>query len=150
MPKSINPHFSPTFHCGGGSGHITNVALGRAPRHTVEYACGALGRACLKTARCARSHTRLRRLATKPCEKCGLTMPDMKSKLQSVAVNGDRRIRSRPRMHLSASRIFAGERIPAARENIRWAKNFYGSKQSGISELIACKLNLKSNYIIGL
>jgi hypothetical protein len=41
------------------------VALPRAPRRTVEYACGALGRApCI--------HARLRRLATKPGEKCGL------------------------------------------------------------------------------
>ena len=36
----------------------------RAPRRTVEYACGALSRApCI--------HARLRRLDTKPCEKCG-------------------------------------------------------------------------------
>ncbi len=41
------------------------VPLGRAPRRIVEYACGALGRApCI--------HARLRRLATKPGEKCGL------------------------------------------------------------------------------
>ena len=45
-----------------GSGHVYYVALGRAPRHTVEYACGALRRApCI--------HARLRRLATKPASK---------------------------------------------------------------------------------
>jgi hypothetical protein len=38
-----SPHFSPAFYCGGGSGHVNCVALCRAPRHTVEYACGALG-----------------------------------------------------------------------------------------------------------
>jgi hypothetical protein len=38
-----SPHFSPVFYCGGGSGHVYCVALGRAPRHTVKYACGALG-----------------------------------------------------------------------------------------------------------
>ena len=68
-PRSLqdpNPHFSQAFYCGGGSGHVYCVALGRAPRHTVEYVCGALGRApCI--------HARLRRLATKPCEKCGLS-----------------------------------------------------------------------------
>jgi len=37
-----SPHFSPAFYCGGGSGHVYCVALGRAPRRTVEYACGAL------------------------------------------------------------------------------------------------------------
>jgi hypothetical protein len=47
------------------SGMSTFVALPRAPRRTVEYACGALGRApCM--------HARLCRLATKPGEKCGL------------------------------------------------------------------------------
>ena len=60
-----NPHFSPAFYCGDGSGHVYCVALCRAPRRTVEYVCGALGRApCI--------HARLRRLATKPGEKCGL------------------------------------------------------------------------------
>ena len=44
-------------------------ALLRAPRRTVEYACGALSRALLAK---RRIHARLRRLATKPCEKCGL------------------------------------------------------------------------------
>ncbi len=49
----------------GGSGHVYFVALRRAPRRTGEYACGALGRApCI--------HVRLRRLATKSREKCGL------------------------------------------------------------------------------
>ena len=58
-------HFSPIFYCGGGSGHVYCVALGRAPRHTVVYVCGALGRVpCI--------HARLRRLATKTGEKCGL------------------------------------------------------------------------------
>jgi hypothetical protein len=60
-----SPHFSRAFYCGGGSGHVYCVALGRAPRRTVEYVCGALGRApCI--------HARLRRLATKPREKRGL------------------------------------------------------------------------------
>jgi len=60
-----SPHFSPALYCGGGSGHVYYVALGRAPRRTVEYACGALGRAsCI--------HARLRRLATIPGEKSGL------------------------------------------------------------------------------
>jgi hypothetical protein len=36
-----SPHFSPAFYCGGGSGHVYSVALGRAPRHTIKYACGA-------------------------------------------------------------------------------------------------------------
>jgi hypothetical protein len=45
-----SPHFSQAFYCGGGSGHVYCVALRRAP--------------CI--------HARLRRLATKPCEKCGL------------------------------------------------------------------------------
>jgi hypothetical protein len=61
---NLNPHFSRAFYCGGGSGHVYGVALRRAPRRTVEYVCGALGRApCI--------HARLRRLATKPREKCG-------------------------------------------------------------------------------
>ena len=59
-----NPHFSHGFYCGGGSGHVYRVALPRAPRRTVEYARGALGRApCI--------HARLRRLATKPVRKAG-------------------------------------------------------------------------------
>jgi hypothetical protein len=67
--KALNPHFSPAFYCGGGSRHVYCVALCRAPRHTVEYACGALGRApCI--------HARLRRLATKSGEKCGLGLRD--------------------------------------------------------------------------
>ena len=41
----VNPHFSQGFYCGGASGHVYCVALPRAPRRTVEYACGALGRA---------------------------------------------------------------------------------------------------------
>jgi hypothetical protein len=66
--ENASPHFSPIFYCGGGSGHVYCVALCRAPRHTVEYACGALGRApCI--------HARLRRLATKSGEKCGLECP---------------------------------------------------------------------------
>jgi hypothetical protein len=39
----INPHFLPILYCGGGSRHVYSVAVGRAPRHTVKYACGALG-----------------------------------------------------------------------------------------------------------
>jgi len=67
MKLSTNPHFSQAFYCGVGYGHVYGVALGRAPRHTVKYACGALRRApCI--------HTRLRRLATKSCEKCGLSI----------------------------------------------------------------------------
>ena len=60
-----SPHFSRAFYCGGASRHVYCVALRRAPRRTVEYVCGALSRApCI--------HARLRRLATKPREKCGL------------------------------------------------------------------------------
>ena len=63
--RALSPHFSPAFYCGVGSGHVYCVALGRAPRRTVEYAYGALGRApCI--------HARLRCLATKTGEKCGL------------------------------------------------------------------------------
>ena len=63
----LAPHFSPAFYGGGGSGHAYCVPLRRAPRRTVKYASGALGRApCI--------HTHLRRLATKPGEKCGLGM----------------------------------------------------------------------------
>ena len=63
--KAASPHFSQAFYCGGGSGHVYCVALRQAPRRTVEYVCRALGRApCI--------HARLRRLATKPCEKSGL------------------------------------------------------------------------------
>jgi len=62
-----SPHFSPSFCCGGGSGHVYGVALPWAPRHTVKYACGALRRApCI--------HARLHRLATKHGEKCGLVI----------------------------------------------------------------------------
>ena len=62
----MNPHFSQDFYCGGADGHVYCVALRRAPRRTVEYVCGALGRApCI--------HARLRRLATKPCEKQDFT-----------------------------------------------------------------------------
>ena len=61
----FNPHFTPAFCYSGGSGRVYGVALPRAPRHTVEYACGALRRApCI--------HARLRRLATKYGEKSGL------------------------------------------------------------------------------
>jgi predicted RNase H-like HicB family nuclease len=42
VPPGTCPHFSPAFYCGGGFGHVYCVALCRAPRHTVEYACGAL------------------------------------------------------------------------------------------------------------
>jgi hypothetical protein len=60
-----SPHFSPTFYCGGTETHVYCVALRRAPRHTVEYACGGLGRApCI--------HGLLHRLATNAGEKCGL------------------------------------------------------------------------------
>jgi hypothetical protein len=67
-----SPHFSQAFYCGGGSGHVYCVALPRAPRRTVEYACGALSRAGWKAPDAPCIHARLRRLATKPCEKCGL------------------------------------------------------------------------------
>jgi len=60
-----NPHFSQAFYCGVAYRHVYGVALGRAPRHTVKYACGALCRApCI--------HACLHRLAMKSCEKCGL------------------------------------------------------------------------------
>jgi len=57
LEHTINPHYSWSFYCGGGSGRVCCVALLRAPRRTVEYACGALGRAPC-------SHARLRLLAT--------------------------------------------------------------------------------------
>jgi hypothetical protein len=60
-----SPHFSPGFYCGGGYGHVYCVALGRAPRRSVNNASGALGRApCI--------HAHLHHLATNPGEKCGL------------------------------------------------------------------------------
>src|SRR5512140_2881742 len=60
-----SPHFSPGFYCGGGYWHAYCVALGRAPRRSLNYASGALGRApCI--------HARLHHLATNPGEKCGL------------------------------------------------------------------------------
>jgi len=63
--RALNPHFSPALYCGGGSGHVYCVALGLAPRRTVEYASGALGLAsCI--------HAPLCRLATIPGEKSGL------------------------------------------------------------------------------
>jgi hypothetical protein len=49
LPEA-SPHFSPAFYCGSGSGHVYNVALGRAPY----------------------IHARLHRLATKSGEKSGL------------------------------------------------------------------------------
>jgi len=61
----ITPQFSQALYSGGGFGRVY-VALGRVPRRTVEHACGALGRAGLKL------HVRLRRLASKSREKCGL------------------------------------------------------------------------------
>ena len=73
----INPHFSPAFYCGGGSGHVYCVALRRASRQTVKSACEALGRApCI--------HARLHRLATKPGEKCGLTTFTVVAKISSL------------------------------------------------------------------
>jgi hypothetical protein len=74
-----SPHFSQAFYCGGGSGHVYCVALRRAPRRTVECACGALGRApCI--------HARLRRLATKPCEKSGLAGPRIGSSYAMASI----------------------------------------------------------------
>ena len=64
--------FSQDFYCGGADGHVYCVALRRAPRRTVEYVCGALGRAGWNAPDAPCIHARLRRLATKPCEKCGL------------------------------------------------------------------------------
>ena len=65
LGQAPSPHFSPASYCGSVSGRVYCVALCRAPRHTVEVACGALGRApCI--------HTHLRRLATESGEKCGL------------------------------------------------------------------------------
>ena len=55
------------------------VALRRAPRRTVKYVCGALGRApCI--------HARLRLLATKPREKCGLIEKLMEGVLKKPAL----------------------------------------------------------------
>ena len=69
---AVSPHFSPATYCGGGSGHVYCVALGRASRQTVESASEALGRApCI--------HARLHRLATKPGEKCGLVVQNARS-----------------------------------------------------------------------
>jgi len=66
QPRNLlSPHFSQAFYCGVAYRHVYGVALGRAPRHTVKYACGALRRApCI--------HACLHRLATKSREKCGL------------------------------------------------------------------------------
>jgi hypothetical protein len=62
-----SPHFSQGFYCGVTEHHVYCVALLQAPRHTVKYACGAFSRApCI--------HGPLHRLATKPCEKCGLVV----------------------------------------------------------------------------
>jgi len=47
----LNPQFSPSFYCGGGPGHVGRARLAKR-----------------------RIHTHLRRLATKPCEKCGLSL----------------------------------------------------------------------------
>jgi len=66
---AASPHFSPAFYCGAGSGHVYGVALCRAPRRTVEYACGTLSRALLAKRRIP---ARLRHLATKPGEKSRL------------------------------------------------------------------------------
>ena len=63
----LNPHFSPAFYCGCTEERVYCVALLRAPRRTVKYACGDLGRAhCI--------HAALHSLATKPGEKCGLML----------------------------------------------------------------------------
>ena len=70
--RPTSPLFSRAFYCGGGSGHVYCVALRRAPRRTVEYACGALGRAGWEAPDAPCIHARLRRLATKPREKNGL------------------------------------------------------------------------------
>jgi len=43
VQHDANPHFSQAFYYGVGYGHVYSVALGRAPRHTVKYACGAQG-----------------------------------------------------------------------------------------------------------
>jgi len=54
---ALNPDYLWSFYCGGGSGHVYCVALGRIPRRTVKYACGILpSRGC--------SHARLRRRPT--------------------------------------------------------------------------------------
>jgi hypothetical protein len=89
----VNPHFSQGFCCCGAARHVYSVALPRAPRRTVEYACGALGRApCI--------HARLRRLATKPCEKCGLSLlRDSPNKKQTQ--------RAQMNLFLSSARMFA-------------------------------------------
>jgi hypothetical protein len=50
------------------------VAPPRAPRRTVEYACGALGRAGKSSQAAPCIHARLRLLATKPGEKSVLSL----------------------------------------------------------------------------
>jgi hypothetical protein len=67
--SGISPHFSPAFYCGDGSEHVYSVALGRAPRHTVEYPAGPSVALAEKLPDAPCIHTRLRRLATKPASK---------------------------------------------------------------------------------
>ena len=64
--RIFSPHFSQGFYCGVTEGHVYCVALPQTPRRTIKYASGVFGRApCIRGP--------LHRLATKPCEKCGLT-----------------------------------------------------------------------------
>ncbi len=99
----FNPHFSPAFYCRDGSGHVYCVALRRAPRRTVEYVCGALGRApCI--------HARLRRLATKPGEKCGLTGAQAFGHLETSDTEG-----SHPQQLKGISASRRNHRSPAVR-----------------------------------
>ncbi len=60
-----SPHFSPVLCCSAGYIRHYCVALGRAPRRTVKYACGALPARAL-------SWRPLRRFATTTGEKGGL------------------------------------------------------------------------------
>ena len=66
----LSPHFSQAFYCGGVSGHVYCVALRRAPQRTVEYVCGALGRAPVSEAAYPRPSAPPRYETLR--EKCGL------------------------------------------------------------------------------
>ena len=75
-----SPHFPRALYCAGRSGHVYCVTVGRAPQQTCEngspepfvrFVAGRVWRPVLTC--CALCiHARLRRIATKPSEKCGL------------------------------------------------------------------------------
>ena len=65
LDRSTSPHFSPVVCCSAGYIRHYCVALGRAPRRTVKYACVALPARALPW-------RRLRRFATTTGEKGGL------------------------------------------------------------------------------